>query len=111
MGVTTTALDILTGLGFNAIGKVNSSHSKCNHEQKWSIVEMGLTKAGIYPILQLINPFSFLAALGTPMQIVAASMAITASHRIGVLLARGTQMSTVYALIKAIVKNLQKKLI
>jgi NaMN:DMB phosphoribosyltransferase len=50
VGGTTTALDILTGLGFNAIGKVNSSHSKCNHEQKWSIVEMLLTKAGIYPI-------------------------------------------------------------
>jgi NaMN:DMB phosphoribosyltransferase len=45
------------------------------------------------------------------MPIVAASMAITASHRIGVLLDRGTQMSMVYALIKAIVKNLQKKLI
>ncbi|MGP0129177.1 MAG: nicotinate mononucleotide-dependent phosphoribosyltransferase CobT [cyanobacterium endosymbiont of Rhopalodia musculus] len=109
VGGTTTALAILTGLGFNAIGKVNSSHSKCNHEQKWSIVRMGLTKAGLYPILQPINPFSLVAAVGDPMQIVAAGMAITASHRIGVLLAGGTQMLAVYALIKAIIKNFQNK--
>ncbi|XTZ10003.1 MAG: nicotinate mononucleotide-dependent phosphoribosyltransferase CobT [cyanobacterium endosymbiont of Rhopalodia yunnanensis] len=109
VGGTTTALAILTGLGFDAIGKVNSSHSKCNHEQKWSIVRLGLAKAGIYPVLQPINPFSLVAAVGDPMQIVAAGMTITASHRIGVLLAGGTQMLAVYALIKAIVKNSQKK--
>ena len=108
VGGTTTALAILTGLGFNAIGKVNSSHSQCNHQQKWSAVQTGLTKAGFYPILQPINPFSLIAAVGDPMQIVAAGMAITASHQIGVLLAGGTQMLAVYALIQAIIKNYQK---
>jgi NaMN:DMB phosphoribosyltransferase len=45
------------------------------------------------------------------MQIIAASMAITASHRIWVLLAGGTKMLTVYVFIKAIVKNFPKDLI
>ncbi|WP_267382666.1 nicotinate mononucleotide-dependent phosphoribosyltransferase CobT [Cyanobacterium sp. uoEpiScrs1] len=108
VGGTTTALAILTGLGFNAIGKVNSSHSHCNHQQKWSIVQSGLTKAGFYPVFRPINPFSLVAAVGDPMQIVAAGMAITASHKMGVILSGGTQMLAVYALIKAIVKNFQK---
>lgn len=63
---------------------------------------MELTKAVIYPILQPISLFYFVAA---------ANMAITASHRIRILLAGGSKMLTVYAFIKAIVKNFQKKLI
>ena len=35
VGGTTTALAVLTGLGINACGKVNSSHPICNHAQKW----------------------------------------------------------------------------
>ncbi|MBC1216210.1 nicotinate-nucleotide--dimethylbenzimidazole phosphoribosyltransferase, partial [Trichormus variabilis ARAD] len=42
VGGTTTALAILTGLGINAAGKVNSSHPVCNHEQKWQVVQQGL---------------------------------------------------------------------
>ena len=34
VGGTTTALALLTGLGFDAAGKVNSSHPRCNHRQK-----------------------------------------------------------------------------
>ncbi|MEJ1934368.1 nicotinate-nucleotide--dimethylbenzimidazole phosphoribosyltransferase, partial [Nostoc sp. NIES-2111] len=39
VGGTTTALAILTGLGIDAAGKVNSSHPVCNHEQKWQVVQ------------------------------------------------------------------------
>ncbi|MCP2732307.1 TIGR00303 family protein, partial [Symplocastrum sp. BBK-W-15] len=42
VGGTTTALSVLTGLGINAAGKVNSSHHSCNHAQKWEIVKTGL---------------------------------------------------------------------
>ncbi|MFN6571532.1 nicotinate-nucleotide--dimethylbenzimidazole phosphoribosyltransferase [Dendronalium sp. ChiSLP03b] len=44
VGGTTTALAILTGLGIDAVGKVNSSHPVCNHTQKWALVEAGLER-------------------------------------------------------------------
>lgn len=106
VGGTTTALAILTGLGFDAKGKVNSSHPQCNHAQKWSIVQTGLEKAGFLPLDKAIDPFILVAAVGDPMQIVAAGMAIGASRAIGVMLAGGTQMLAVYALMRSIIGNL-----
>lgn len=103
VGGTTTALAILTGLGINAMGKVNSSHPQCNHQQKWSIVQTGLTK--FLPLVrddQVVDPFELVAAVGDPMQVVTAGMAISASLHTGVMLAGGTQMLAVYALLKAI---------
>lgn len=47
VGGTTTALSLLTSLGIDAVGKVNSSHPSCNHAQKWQIVQLGLQQAGI----------------------------------------------------------------
>ena len=104
VGGTTTALAVLTGLGIKARGLVNSSHPQCNHAQKWSIVKIGLAKANWICLSnnQSNNPFKVVAAVGDPMQIVAAGMAMSASHRGGVMLAGGTQMLAVYALIEAI---------
>jgi NaMN:DMB phosphoribosyltransferase len=51
--------------------------------------------------LKSVDPFQLVAAVGDPMQIVAAGMAIAASRRCGVLLAGGTQMLAVYALARA----------
>lgn len=104
VGGTTTALAILTGLGVAALGKVNSSHPQCNHEQKWSVVMAGLRQAELFPILRRVNPLALVAAVGDPMQIVAAGMAIAASKTTGVMLAGGTQMLAVHKLIQAIVK-------
>ncbi|NJL21248.1 MAG: TIGR00303 family protein [Leptolyngbyaceae cyanobacterium SM1_3_5] len=100
VGGTTTALAVLTGLGWNAAGKVNSSHSHCNHAQKWEIVQAGLRE-----LPAASDPLQVVAAVGDPMQIVAAGMAIAASRSIGVLLAGGTQMLAVYALIEAIAES------
>ena len=105
VGGTTTALGILTGLGIEAAGKVNSSHPLCNHDQKWRAVQIGLNRAS--QILTDRNPLALVAALGDPMQIVAAGMAIAASRTVGVMLAGGTQMLAVYALIRAIVDHLK----
>ncbi|HBB33475.1 MAG TPA: TIGR00303 family protein, partial [Cyanobacteria bacterium UBA9273] len=49
-----------------------------------------------------IDPLKLVAAVGDPMQIAAAGMAIAASDRSGVLLAGGTQMLAVYALAQAL---------
>jgi uncharacterized protein (TIGR00303 family) len=99
VGGTTTASAILTGLGFEVMGKVNSSHPRCNHEQKRAIVERGLQGKTFTDPLQLV------AAVGDPQQIVVAGMAIAASRRVGVLLAGGTQMLAVHALAQAIVRR------
>lgn len=103
VGGTTTALSILTGLGIAAQGKVNSSHPQCNHEQKWLIVQEGLKKA------KFSHPLELVAAVGDPMQIVAAGMAMAASQSVGVILAGGTQMLAVYALIQALNKPVNWK--
>ncbi|MBD2627643.1 nicotinate mononucleotide-dependent phosphoribosyltransferase CobT [Trichormus variabilis] len=100
VGGTTTALAILSGLGIDAAGKVNSSHPICNHEQKWALVQAGLEK-----IQNPIDPLQLVAAVGDPMQVVVAGMAIAASRSCGVLLAGGTQMLAVYALIQAIAQT------
>ena len=103
VGGTTTALALLTALGIEARGMVNSSYPCCNHSQKWSVVETGLEKAHVSKLSN--DPFALVAAVGDPMQIVAAGMAIAASHKAGVMLAGGTQMLAVYALIKAITSS------
>lgn len=105
VGGTTTALAILTGLGMEASGKVNSSHPQCNHDQKWAVVRQGLKAAGFLPISHPVDPFALVAAVGDPMQIVVAGMAIAASRRVGVMLAGGTQMLAVYALIQSILRS------
>jgi uncharacterized protein (TIGR00303 family) len=110
VGGTTTALSLLTALGIDALGKVNSSHPICNHHQKAEIVAQGLSKLAtshdprstIHDSLIHPSPFDLVAAIGDPMQIVVAGMAITASRTTGVLLAGGTQMLAVAALIDAI---------
>jgi uncharacterized protein (TIGR00303 family) len=97
VGGTTTALGLLAGLGIDAAGKVNSSHPVCNHQQKWSIVQQGLAHLKLP-----LSPLEIVAAIGDPMQIVVAGMAIAASRTSGVLLAGGTQMLAVAALIRSI---------
>jgi uncharacterized protein (TIGR00303 family) len=100
VGGTTTALAVLTGLGVDAVGKVNSSHPVCNHGQKWEVVQTGLQNMQVP-----VEPLQLIAAVGDPMQVVVAGMAIAASRSCGVLLAGGTQMLAVYALIEAIAQT------
>ena len=106
VGGTTTALAILTALGIDAVGKVNSSHVTCNHAQKWGLVQQGIQaweRQQQRPITTA-SPLEIVAAVGDPMQIVVAGMAIAASRQRGILLAGGTQMLAVYALAQALVR-------
>lgn len=47
VGGTTTALALLVALGIPALGRVNSSHSPCNHGQKAQLVALGLARSGL----------------------------------------------------------------
>jgi uncharacterized protein (TIGR00303 family) len=105
VGGTTTALAVLSALGIDARGKVNSSHPDCNHSQKWAVVNQGLQAASL-SAKGRVNPLEVVAAVGDPMQIVTAAMAIAASCSTGVLLAGGTQMLAVYALMRSIIDHL-----
>ncbi|MFE4107755.1 nicotinate mononucleotide-dependent phosphoribosyltransferase CobT, partial [Almyronema epifaneia] len=110
VGGTTTALAILLGLGFAVAGKVNSSHAVCNHSQKQDLVALGLRRwqqSRIKGDRLSIDPLAVVAALGDPMQVVAAGMCIALSRASGVLLAGGTQMLAVYALSRAIAHDQQ----
>ncbi|WP_448381092.1 nicotinate mononucleotide-dependent phosphoribosyltransferase CobT [Gloeomargarita sp.] len=97
VGGTTTALAVLTGLGYRAQGRVSSSHPRCNHEQKWQVVQQGLSRAGA-----LSNPWDVLAAVGDPMQVAVAAMTLAVHDQVPILLAGGTQMLAVWALSQAI---------
>ncbi|MBD2580058.1 nicotinate mononucleotide-dependent phosphoribosyltransferase CobT [Oscillatoria sp. FACHB-1406] len=104
VGGTTTALGVLTGLGIDAVQKISSSQHLCDRNQKWTLVQQGLTRAGLFPVSPCVDPLDILAAVGDPMQVAAAGMAIAASRRTDVLLAGGTQMLAVYAAIAAIAR-------
>jgi len=108
VGGTTTALAVLMGLGISAAGKVNSSHPHCNHAQKLTVVREGLAAAfgSSMGSSQNLEPLQLVAAVGDPMQVVTAGMAIAASRSCGVMLAGGTQMLAVYALMRAIAYSL-----
>ncbi|MCS6781792.1 MAG: TIGR00303 family protein [Gloeomargarita sp. SKYBB_i_bin120] len=101
VGGTTTALAVLTGLGWPAQGRVSSSHPKCNHAQKWHLVQTGLHHCRG----QLGDPWSVVAALGDPMQVVVAAMTLAMHQDTPILLAGGTQMLAVWALIQAIANH------
>ena len=102
VGGTTTALAVLLGLGIAAIGKVNSSYPQCNHAQKLAVVQQGLQVSGINLLLPHTQPLKLISAVGDPMQIVVAGMAMATSLKVGVMLAGGTQMLAVYALMQAL---------
>jgi uncharacterized protein (TIGR00303 family) len=98
VGGTTTALGVLTGLGLDAAGRVNSSHPACNHGQKQGLVNRGLELA---QLSSTPHPLEVVAAVGDPMQPVVAGLALAASRTRPVLLAGGTQMLAVHALMVA----------
>ncbi|NEQ37451.1 MAG: TIGR00303 family protein [Okeania sp. SIO3I5] len=106
VGGTTTALAVLLGLGIAALGKVNSSHPQCNHDQKLAVVRQGLHVARFNSALPVSEPLKLIAGVGDPMQIVVAGMGMAASLKLGVMLAGGTQMLAVYALMQALAENL-----
>lgn len=102
VGGTTTALALCESLGIIARDCVGSSHRHSNHAQKWQLVQQGLVHLPANG-----DPFTCVAAIGDPMQVVVAAMALRASQTRGVLLAGGSQMMAVYALARAIAHGRQ----
>lgn len=107
-GGTTTALALLLALGIKAEGRVSSSMAENSHTLKTQIARQALAhlragRASALPAAAAIDPLTAVAMLGDPMQAAAAGLAAGALARgRPVLLAGGTQMVAVLALLSAL---------
>ncbi|HEY9870568.1 MAG TPA: TIGR00303 family protein [Candidatus Obscuribacterales bacterium] len=100
-GGTTTALGVLTALGYKVDGLLSSSLPEADHALRAGLVRRGLKRAGSLTRSRL-EPLEAVAACGDPMQPVVSGMALAAAARIPVILAGGSQMLAVWALMNAL---------
>jgi uncharacterized protein (TIGR00303 family) len=102
-GGTSTALAVLEGLGVAAGGLVSGSLREPAHALKGALVDRGLRAAGLASPGPAADPLAVLAAVGDPMQPLAAGLALAAARHGGrVLLAGGSQMAAVLAVALAL---------
>ncbi len=99
-GGTSTAQALLTGLGLQVAGLVSGSLKQPAHALKSKLVRRGLVAAALQPGA---GPVAVVAAVGDPMQPLAAGLTLgAASAGLPVLLAGGSQMAAVLALALAL---------
>ena len=106
-GGTTTALAVLTALGIDAKYKVSSSMPKNPHHLKNRIIAKCMQKTDINFDTLKDDPFAAISYFGDPMIPTVAGIcdgAITSGGR--VMLAGGTQMSAVIAVLKTLKRPL-----
>ena len=94
---TTTALAVMLALGLDAEQKVSSTMIGGAHDLKNNTVRTGFAAAGITKGSLAKEPLEAVRRVGDPMQAVVAGMASAASQRVPVMLAGGTQMAAVAA--------------
>ena len=100
-GGTTTALSVLLALGIDAKEKVSSSMQLNPHELKIKTVEAGLKAAGVKSGEFADDPIGAVSAVGDPMQPAVAGLVIGAAKNVPVVMAGGTQMAAVLAIVNA----------
>jgi uncharacterized protein (TIGR00303 family) len=101
-GGTTTALGVLSAMGVNAEGKVSSSMPENPHGLKAETVSAGLAASGESFGSLAKNPVKAISCLGDPMMPAFAGLVIGAATQVPVLMAGGTQMSAVLAVVNAL---------
>ena len=101
-GGTTTALGVLSALGVSAQGKVSSTLPENPHDLKCKTVNAGLAAAGesIGSLAQ--DPVKAISCVGDPMMAAFSGLVIGAASQVPVLLAGGTQMSAILAIVNAL---------
>jgi uncharacterized protein (TIGR00303 family) len=104
-GGTTTALSLLCGLGVDAWGKVSSSMPQNAHPLKTEVVRSALAAAGLNGARPPASALDVAAAVGDPMQPFVAGLALGVLPTTPVLLAGGSQMAAVLALIVALARE------
>ena len=98
---TTTALGVLTAMGYDGNRKVSGSMPLNPHDLKQKAVDEGLTSAGFKAGELAHDPFKAVEVVGDPM--IAAVAGIVSGCDIPVTLAGGTQMTAVCAVIKELI--------
>jgi uncharacterized protein (TIGR00303 family) len=109
-GGTTTALALLCGLGIDAWGKVSSSMPENAHGLKGEIVRAALAAANLDRGQQPPAALDVVAAVGDPMQPFVAGLVLGALPITPILLAGGSQMAAVLALIVALAREREQPL-
>lgn len=101
-GGTTTALGVLSALGVNAQGKVSSTLPENPHSLKAEVVAAGLKAAGEKFGSLKRNPIKAVFCVGDPMMAAMTGLVIGGAKQGPVLMAGGTQMTAVLAVINAL---------
>jgi uncharacterized protein (TIGR00303 family) len=101
-GGTTTALGVLTALGVNAQGKVSSTLPENPHGLKAEVVSAGLKAANEKFGSLKNNPIKAISCIGDPMMPALAGLVVGGARQDPVLMAGGTQMSAVLAVIRSL---------
>jgi uncharacterized protein (TIGR00303 family) len=104
-GGTTTALGVLLAMGIDAKGKVSSSMPSNPHELKIKTVEGGLKASKVEFGSLAKDPIRAITCIGDPMIPAFAGLVIGAADKVPVLMAGGTQIGAVLAVIKALNSN------
>jgi uncharacterized protein (TIGR00303 family) len=101
-GGTTTALALLLALGYAAEGRVSGSMPGNAHALKTRVARAALEAAGLLGSSD-VHPLDAVSRVGDPMQPVVAGMTVGATGAgCDVLLAGGSQMIAVAALVRAV---------
>ena len=101
-GGTTTALGVLSAMGVDARGKVSSSMPGNPHELKTKTVEAGLKASDMEFGVLAEDPVKAISCVGDPMVPAFAGLVLGAAINVPVLMAGGTQMGAVLAVVKAL---------
>jgi len=101
-GGTTTALGVLLAMGVDARGKVSSSMPGNPHELKIKTVEAGLKASGVEFGALAEDPVKAISCVGDPMIPAFAGLVLGAANEVPVLMAGGTQMGAVLAVVNTL---------
>jgi len=104
-GGTTTALGVLLAMGIDAKGKVSSSMPGSPHELKIKTVEEGLKTSKVELSVFAKDPLKAISCVGDPVIPAFAGLVLGAADKVPVLMAGGTQMGAVLAVVKALNPN------
>ena len=109
-GGTTTALGVLTALGIDAKNKTSSSMPQNPHDLKNRTVSEGLMNANISFGSLRNDPLRAVSFLGDPMMPAVAGMVdgVLSSGDSHVMLAGGTQMAAILAILKSLGRSLER---
>ncbi len=101
-GGTTTTLGVLLAMGIDGKGKVSSSMPLNPHDLKTKTAQEGLKALNIKIGAFANDPLKAVSCVGDPMMPVFAGLVLGAADGVPVLMAGGTQMTSILALIKAL---------